>query len=325
MKSALLLPLLVLPALAHPNHPPSVHGEDLDLQKAHEEVSATNQVSIRIEGDLRVIESNGIPDHETGEFPGRGNPHAIREQSYSLSIPLKPEVAEEPTELVRQPFGVALNGVLFDPGTAEYYRNDRDSDWNYEAISGEINLGLDEHHAHVQPNGAYHYHGLPTGLLEKLAGKEKGMVQIGWAADGFPIYGLYGYKDPKDPGSEVVELKSSYQLKEGQREGGAGTPRGEYDGTFTLDYEYKEGTGDLDECNGREGVTPEFPDGTYYYVLTADYPFIPRMFRGTPDESFERKGPGPGGRPGGTGGERPHPPMGPRPGGPRGPGGPPRR
>jgi YHYH protein len=73
------------------------------------------------------------------------------------------------------------------------------------------------------------------------------------------------------------------------------------------------GAGDLDECNGRVGVTPEFPGGTYHYYLTSDFPFIPRLYRGTPDSSFERHGP-----PGGPNGGRP---GGGRP--PGGPGGPP--
>ena len=51
-------------------------------------------------------------------------------------------------------------------------------------------------------------------------------------------------------------------------------PAGAYDGTFVQDYEYRAGTGELDECNGRQGVTPEFPNGTYYYVLTDAFPFI---------------------------------------------------
>ena len=40
----------------------------------------------------------------------------------------------------------------------------------YEAMTGGINLGLDDNHAHVQSTGAYHYHALPTGLYERLAG-----------------------------------------------------------------------------------------------------------------------------------------------------------
>lgn len=53
------------------------------------------------------------------------------------------------------------------------------------------------------------------------------------------------------------------------------------------------GAGDLDEANGRFGVTPEFPQGTYHYVLTENFPFIPRQFKGTPDSSFFRRGPPP--------------------------------
>jgi len=49
--------------------------------------------------------------------------------------------------------------------------------------------------------------------------------------------------------------------------------------------------GDLDECNGREGITPEFPEGTYYYVITNEYPGVPRCFVGTPSSDF-KIGPG---------------------------------
>ena len=73
------------------------------------------------------------------------------------------------------PFGVGINGVLFEPGTAEFWMGDRHADWNYEALGGAVGLGLDSNHAHVQPGGIYHYHGLPIGLLEELnfpAGKE---------------------------------------------------------------------------------------------------------------------------------------------------------
>jgi hypothetical protein len=141
----------------------------------------------------------------------------------------------------------------------------------------------------------------------------KQMTLVGYSADGFPIYGPYGYADPKNSKSAVRKLKSSYRLKEGQRPGGNDGPGGKYDGTYTRDYEYAAGAGDLDECNGRSGVTPEYPEGIYYYVLTESFPFIGRMFAGTPDESFTHAGPGPGGR-GGPGGEG-------RPGGPPGRGG----
>ena len=46
------------------------------------------------------------------------------------------------------------------------------------------------------------------------------------------------------------------------------------------------GLGDLDECNGRSGVTPEFPNGTYYYVISNSFPFIGRCLQGTPSTDF---------------------------------------
>lgn len=258
------------------------------------------EVSITVEGEYRVIRANGLPNHETGEFPSRGNPNALRPQQHEVKIPLKPKAARRPTE-ARPEFGIALNGVIFDSGTGEFWVAGQGrsfgggSPWNYEAIGGSINLGIDHNHAHVQPTGKYHYHGTPVGLLESLGATESTprMVQVGWAYDGFPIYGPWGYSDANDAYSEVKKLKSSYRLKEGNRPSGRRGPGGEYDGTFGLDYEYVKGSGDLDECNGRTGVTPEFPEGTYYYVVTEEYPNVPRMWRGTPDRSSRRRPPGP--------------------------------
>ena len=206
-------------------------------------------------------------------------------------------------------FGVALNGIPFDPGTAEAWNNDRSSGWNIEALTGKTNFGADRNNAHVQPTGAYHYHGIPTGLVEKLAGKNVGekMVLVGYAADGYPIYSQYGYTKANDAKSGIKKLTSSYRLKKGTRPDG---PKGTYDGTYLQDFEYVADLGDLDEFNGRTGITPEYPNGTYYYVITDSFPYMSRAFKGIPDKSFQKGGEG-GGRgrpPGGQG-----PPNGQRP------------
>lgn len=163
-------------------------------------------------------------------------------------------------------------------------------------------LGLDCNLAHVQPSGKYHYHGIPEGLLDDLDVDGSEMSLIGYAADGYPVYALHGYEEVDDADSEVVELTSSYELKAGTRPEEPEGPGGTYDGTFVQDWEYVEGAGDLDECNGREGVTPEEPDGTYAYFLTDTYPFIPRCYVAEPDESF--------GLPAGGGGGSPSPGQG---------------
>ncbi|QDT77257.1 YHYH protein [Gimesia maris] len=252
--------------------------------------AATNQVKLIVKGNYRYIYSNGIPDHQAGQFPNRNNPNSIRPQHYEYRVPVEPKVSRNSTPCQHSIFGIAVNGVVFDPGTAEYWNRDFRSGWNYEALSGKINLGLDQSNAHVQPTGAYHYHGLPHGLISKQ-GKTNEMTLIGVAADGFPIYSQYGYTDADDATSKLRKMKSSFQIKKGSRPGG---PGGRYDGTFVADYEYVKDSGDLDECNGRFGVTPEYPEGIYHYYLTEVFPFIPRNFRGTPDPSFQKRGPGPG-------------------------------
>ena len=267
-------------------------ARDLHLVPATVQPPGKSSVSITIEGDDRVIRANGVPVHRTGPFPNRGNPHRIESQSYRYRIPAHPQAAEKITPLRMQSFGIAINGVPFDPGAAEWYRGDPRGGWQYEPLSGAVPLGLDANHAHVQPSGAYHYHGLPADLLKELgvrAGAHSPIV--GWAADGFPIYALYGYAKADDKQSAIRALKSSYRLKEGNRPGGPDGPGGRYDGAFVADYVFEKGRGDLDECNGRTGSTPDFPSGTYAYFLTEDWPVIPRNYRGTPSEDFRRHGP----------------------------------
>lgn len=275
-----LLLVAVLPA--HPGH------ESLPTVPAP---ATPPEVRITVEGDRRVIRSNGIPDHATGPFPVRGNPNSISPQRHEFRISAQPRIAAAPTPTGMSPFGIAVNGVMLDPAAAEWWRDDRGSGWQYEALGGGRNLGIDAEHAHVQPTGAYHYHGLPLSLLARVTAGEKRMALVGWAADGFPIYGPWIPGKAADLKSPLRRAASSYRLKPGARAGG---PGGKHDGTFVEDWEYVAGAGDLDECNGRSGPTPEFPGGTYYYVLTDDFPFIPRMWRGTPDPGFLRRGPGPG-------------------------------
>ncbi len=331
MKPILLLPisLIATGAFAHPGHEHEIRFEGLEFAALLSPAAAQNgvqqipvsTVAILVQGDSRIIRANGIPDHVTGQFPNRGNPNSISAQSYNFTVTAKPQIAARPTFAGMTLFGVALNGVVFDPGAAEWWNNDRA--WQYEPLGGAINLGLDQSNAHVQPTGAYHYHGLPIALLQKLGGQQK-MTFVGWAADGFPMYGPLAPTDAKSAGSGLKTMKPSWRVKQGNRVGG---PGGKHDGTFVADYEYVAGTGDLDECNGRIGVTPEFPNGTYYYVLTSEFPFIPRYFKGTPSQSFSRRGPGGGpgasgqdgksgpggqGRPGGPG--LPPPKKGPPPG-----------
>lgn len=272
-------------------HHTTLGVKPLDLVPADTEPPAAPEVNITVEGDRRRITSNDMPAHLIGAFPTRSNPNRVGPQNYDVALNAAPTPADHITSGDRFeqpgppniPFGFAINGIFFEPGTAEFWHGDRSSGWNYDALGGAVPLGIDENYAHPQPNGAYHYHGLPIGLLKELGlSAEKHSPLVGWAADGFPIYARYGYEDPKDPTSKIVDLRSSYRLKKGQRPTENGGPGGLYDGTFTRDFEYAAGLGQLDECNGRFTVTPEFPEGTYAYFLTENWPVVPRNFRAEP-------------------------------------------
>jgi hypothetical protein len=90
---------------------------------------------------------------------------------------------------------------------------------------------------------------------------------IGWAYDGNPIYGPYGYEDIA--GGNVREMVSGYisQLSEERPNPIYSGERLYPEGFFVEDYQFNN-TGDLDEHNGRFCITPEYPNGIYAYFST---------------------------------------------------------
>lgn len=86
---------------------------------------------------------------------------------------------------------------------------------------------------------------------------------IGWAYDGNPIYGPYGFANPDGTGG-IKRILSGYSRRTLSNR----PPITEYPlGFFTNDYEWL-ATGDLDIHNGRFCVTPEYPNGIYAYFAT---------------------------------------------------------
>ncbi len=105
---------------------------------------------------------------------------------------------------------------------------------------------------------------------------------IGWSYDGYPIYGPYGYATPE--GGFARLMRSSYKDPNDNIENRPSAsifPAG----FFTQDYEYSRGLGDLDEHNGRFGVTPEYPNGTYAYFTTIN----PNTIESVPPFKYFRK------------------------------------
>ena len=139
-----------------------------------------------------IIYSNGIPNHQSPYFgvghpnyiaPHIGmvvNPNIIQEQNLVFRIPMNPEIADQTTETNLGPIGVATNGVpLFN----QYAGRTATGQWI--PLDDEI-VTFDIYNGHPQRTGMYHYHFEPFYLTQYDS-----TALIGWALDGFPIYGPY--------------------------------------------------------------------------------------------------------------------------------------
>jgi hypothetical protein len=256
-------------------------------------------VNIYEKDDYRFIETNGIPNHPTGQFPSEFCPFAVGEKKFTYKVPLKPTEAQEKTAAGEYMFGIALNGVMFDPA-GPFWNQNPQSGWEFHPSADTLKkfFGVDFNNAHTQPlgpnstDGLYHYHALPTSFVDSLqrAKNNQKMILLGYAADGYPVYNDFGLIDPNNLQSGFIKMKSSYLLKTGKRK--SGEPIGNYNGVFVQDYYFNKGIGDLDEYNGRFGKTPEYPNGTYYYCITGEFPHMPLKLKGIPDSSFKHEGPG---------------------------------
>lgn len=259
-------------------------GYSYSALNASASVNATSTVSWTCTATTRSVASNGLPDHEVGTFPNANCPNTIRSYTVAASMPLAPVNTGTASSI--GVVGYAYNGVKFDPGTAGSCSATactlvgNTGSWNIEALGqSSFNFGVDSSNAHVQPSGEYHYHGMPEGAVTRLA-RGQAMTLVGYALDGFPVYARYGYSTATDASSAVKVMTGSYRLKATADTGRPSTSTYPM-GAFRQDYEYVAGLGDLDECNGRTGVTPEFPSGTYHYFITDSYPFIQRCVKGT--------------------------------------------
>ena len=243
-------------------------------------------VDITSNGATCTIASNAVPNHDfnaTGSFVV-----PLSEQNQNYTVTAIPVATGSPTPLsLRMDNAVFLNGVKLDllaagcfgVGRGRIGCNDMATPYRYDPMSPSSNFGADEHNAHTQPDGTYHYHGNPMALFQQTNADVPSAV-IGFAADGFPIFGSF-----IEDGGIIRAATTSYRLKSGTRPGG---PGGAYDGTFIDDWEYVAGLGDLDACNGM------MQDGVYGYVVTATYTHVLGCFSGTPNSSFLKQPPGRG-------------------------------
>jgi len=252
------------------------------------------------------IYTKGIPSYPTGPFLD-GNPSQAEDQDAIFKFPLNPtQNSGTPTATTMGNIGVFINGVaLFDYRDGVAWNPATNSlcggpgnppcpggpgatmDWNRDAILAEMS-GFDCSKGHPAM-GNYHHHQNPSAFdldlnvvsticnlydadgLYAIDSTQHSPL-IGFAYDGFPIYGAYGYVNTDGTGG-IVRIKSSYQLKTTRGTGNVPSETSWPLGTFREDYEYVNHSSQsdyLDEHNGRFCVTPEYPNGIYCYFTTVD-------------------------------------------------------
>ena len=252
------------------------------------------------------IHTKGIPSYPTGPFPD-GNPSQAEDQDAIFKFPLNPtQNSGTPTATTMGNIGVFINGVaLYDYRDGVAWNPATNSlcggpgnppcpggpgatmDWNRDAILAEMS-GFDCSKGHPAM-GNYHHHQNPSAFdldlnvvsticnlydadgLYAIDSTQHSPL-IGFAYDGFPIYGSYGYANTDGTGG-IVRIKSSYQLKTTRGTGNVPSETSWPLGTFREDYEYVNHSSQsdyLDEHNGRFCVTPEYPNGIYCYFTTVD-------------------------------------------------------
>jgi len=243
-------------------------------------------------GSLEISVANGKCSFHTNEIPNHdfndgssAFPNNVSEQNKTFAITTSPTFANSTTELdLTTDNAILLNGVKVDLIAAACFGvsngkigcNDMQQAWRYDPTFAANGFKVDSHNAHVQPDGSYHYHASPKALFNSDSSDSVSPV-IGFAADGFPIYGSYF-----DDNGVIRKAFSSYRLKSGTRPTSNSQPGGNYDGSYRDDYEYIANDGDLDECNGM------MVNGHYAYFITDSFPYILNCFKGTPDPSFNK-------------------------------------
>ena len=282
--------LLLLPALSPAQVTPNVNSWIINSTGATGFGGIPSNVQrVQYSTGSVYVTCTGIPSYGIGPWPT--NPNTARNQGFVFKLTRTPQRnTGTPTATPLGNSGVWTNGVaMFNPKDAMSYNNQ--GIWNQNAIVVE-GPGFDSCLGHPNQGGNYHHHLNPKCLYNDRDSSRHSPI-IGFAFDGYPIYGAYGYAGANGPGA-IKSMRSSFRARSistrTTRPDGTALTAAQYGpavsaarplGYYIEDFEYVAGRGDLDEHNGRFCVTPEYPLGTYAYFVTINafyegaYPYTP--------------------------------------------------
>lgn len=286
------------PSFSGGNWVPGECGEDLFLDVASYAGPGSDypmpEMSVTCTATTRVVTSNGIP-HYTYQAM---TPNGLSAQNFTWEVPLTPtDAAGVATIPCLGTVGFSINGIpIYGPNEGPF------PDPYGDPIANDV---MDWCQGHTGGAADYHYHGLSEECMNLADGSGASPV-LGFALDGYPIYGPRGCVD--EDCTEVVTFLSGWDSNNVEKEGC--TSNTDCGDTYTCastmiggvatqacvfkdyawahhSYSEKEGVEFLDECNGRVG-----PDGTYRYHTTSTFPYILGCYRGEAAASATAMGAG---------------------------------
>ena len=285
------------------------------------DATQANVQNVKYSANWVYVTCTGIPTYVTGPFLD-GNPSLATNQNAIFKLPRNPvQNTGTATSTTGGNIGIFVNGVaLFDYRDGVSWKNSTqqlcggpiqpmctgDGVWNRDAVVAERS-GFDCSKGHPAM-GNYHHHQNPSAFNLDLSvistvcnlyaadglyaiDSTRHSPLIGFAYDGFPIYGAYGYANTDGTGA-ITRMRSGYQyrnitVRTHYANGTDVTDGPAVSGTYPLgyfreDYEFITHAEPyyLDAHNGRFCVTPEFPQGTYAYFCTVNatwnsaYPYV---------------------------------------------------
>ncbi|MDZ4797758.1 MAG: YHYH protein, partial [Bryobacteraceae bacterium] len=229
--------------------------------------------SVRTDSDFVYITSAGLSLLSFGALQTGPTDESKPIRRFDFRIPRKPVPNPSGSPAPSTITGVFITGMpIWNPTSGPSYHDG--GIWHVDPVA--------------MPG---HTSGTSPLLTTLLARNTEHSPIIGYALDGFPVYGPYGWNATR----QAIPLRSGYQLRRHPgnarrtlpdstaltpaQDGPAVSP--EFPGgIFVEDYEYVPHSGDLDRHNGRFAITPEYPDGTYAYFLatnstaTPTYPYL---------------------------------------------------
>lgn len=163
------------------------HAHCAAVKASVEAAGFDDTVNVSCTADSAVITSNTYPDHELMTGIVGTNEQLPVPARYAAPIPLEPSMGSSPVTRDAA-LGVAVNGVPIYDYTGGGEMSAEDLLHHQTRHDTLLTQQLDVCGGHAGRGDDYHYHVKPICMIENMANAGDAAI-IGWAFDGFPIYG----------------------------------------------------------------------------------------------------------------------------------------